>query len=111
MKNKIINSLINLRNELLKFDGSFIYEKKISFDEIINEIDVYVNEYNEMMKDFEFRHVRWIDNIKNIDPIILSIIIHLENKKISCENELEELKFKIESGGNSENSDDRNKYK
>lgn len=63
----------------------------IIINEFISDIERYIKDQNDLILAFEERNARWINESSKIEPIIMSIIIHLENKSLALENEINDL--------------------
>lgn len=82
---KLIISSINYHSEYS--EDNFL----IIINEFISDIENYIKDQNELIISFEERNARWINESSKIEPIIISIIIHLENKALALENEINDL--------------------
>ena len=74
-------------------DYSEVSEVKffIVINQFISDVENYIKYQSDLILDFENRNARWINESSKIDPIIISIIIHLENKVLALENEINDL--------------------
>ncbi|MEQ4664231.1 hypothetical protein ABN067_21985 [Providencia rettgeri] len=94
MNEKIIGSISRIKLIMSSIndhsDGS---ENKffIIINEFISDVESYIKDQSDLILSFEERNARWINESSKIDPMIMSIIIHLENKALVLENEINEL--------------------
>lgn len=91
MKEKIIFSISKIKsriNDNPEFSESSFF---IIINEFISDVESYIEDQSNLILDFEKRNARWITESSKIEPIIISLIIHLENKALALESEINDL--------------------